>query len=113
MNATTQEVNQMQPATPVRSIEQRLAALKRANHIRSHRARLKREVASGRRHVAAVLVADDPLLDTMKVWDLLIAQPKRGRVKVNNLLTRLRISPSKTVGGLSARQRNELLEYLS
>lgn len=101
------------PATPSRSLEQRLAALEVANTVRIHRSRVKREIASGRRHVVAVLVADDPLLDTMKVWDLLIAQPKRGRVRVNSLLTRLRISPSKTVGGLSERQRNDLVEALS
>ena len=37
---------------------------------------------------------------------------KYGRVKVNRILTHCRISPSKTIGGLSERQRNELVSYL-
>ena len=44
--------------------------------------------------------------------DLLLAVPKYGRVKVNRILTHCRISPSKTIGGLSERQRNELVSYL-
>jgi hypothetical protein len=42
----------------------------------------------------------------------LLAVPKYGRVKVNRILTQCRISPSKTVGGLSERQRNELISFL-
>ena len=42
----------------------------------------------------------------------LLAVPKYGRVKVNRILTHCRISPSKTIGGLSERQRNELVSYL-
>lgn len=100
-------------ATPTRSLEQRREALRLANHIRTYRSHLKREIRAGRRDVAQVLNDVDPLIETMKVWDLLIATPKRGRVKVNRLLTSHRIAPSKTVGGLSPRQRNELLESLS
>ena len=51
-------------------------------------------------------------LQTAKVFDLLLAVPKYGRVKVNRILTHCRISPSKTIGGLSERQRNELVSYL-
>jgi hypothetical protein len=38
--------------------------------------------------------------------------PKYGRVKVNKLLIQCRISPSKTLGGLSPRQRHELVANL-
>ena len=37
---------------------------------------------------------------------------KYGRVKVNKILTTCRISPSKTIGGLSERQRSELVSLL-
>jgi hypothetical protein len=33
-------------------------------------------------------------------------------VKVNKILTQCRISPSKTIGGLSQRQRAELVELM-
>ena len=40
-------------------------------------------------------------VETAKVFDMLLAVPKYGRVKVNKVLTQCRISPSKTIGGLS------------
>jgi hypothetical protein len=51
-------------------------------------------------------------LETMKVFDLLLAAPKYGRVKTNKILVQCRISPSKTMGGLSERQRNEIVSLL-
>ena len=59
------------------------------------------------------MLLDPPeYLLTAKVFDLLLAVPKYGRVKANRILTHCRISPSKTIGGLSERQRNELVSYL-
>jgi hypothetical protein len=46
------------------------------------------------------------------VFDLLLAVPKYGRVKVNKILSQCRISPSKTLGGLSERQRRELVALM-
>jgi hypothetical protein len=42
----------------------------------------------------------------------MLAMPKYGRVKVNTVLRRSAISPSKTIGGFSRRQREELVEAL-
>ena len=49
---------------------------------------------------------------TAKVFDMLLAVPKYGRVKTNRILNQCRISPSKTIGGLSERQRAELISQL-
>jgi hypothetical protein len=49
----------------------------------------------------------------MKVFDLLLATPKYGRIKANKLLQRCRISSSKTVGGLSDRQRVEIIYMMT
>lgn len=95
-------------AAPERSLQQRLDALQNANAIRSRRAQLKKDLKAGRRAVADVLFEPPEWLDTMKVGDLLRAVPKYGSVKVNKTLKQVQISPSKTVGGLSARQRAEL-----
>ena len=43
---------------------------------------------------------------------MLLAVPKYGRVKANRILNQCRISPSKTIGGLSERQRTELVSLL-
>lgn len=96
-------------AAPERSYDQRMEALTRANEIRSTRAELKQQVK--RREQDALELLGRPIaeLDTMKVFDLLLAIPKVGRVKVNKMLAAARVSPSKTVGGLSERQRRELM----
>jgi hypothetical protein len=51
-------------------------------------------------------------VQTAKVIDMLMAVPKYGRVKTNRILNQCRISPSKTIGGLSERQRAELVAQL-
>jgi hypothetical protein len=97
---------------PERSLNQRMDALKRANEIRTQRARLKRDLKAGRSQIHGLLLNPPDYLLTAKVFDLLLAVPKYGRVKVNRILTYCRISPSKTIGGLSDRQRNELVSFL-
>lgn len=99
-------------AAPERSLQQRLDALAHANEIRFYRAQVKRDVKAGRRTIVDELVEVDELMATMKVFDLLLAVPKVGRVKALKVLNRERISPSKTVGGLSERQRLALVAAL-
>jgi hypothetical protein len=89
-----------------------MEALRRANEIRSLRAELKKELKAGRTTVSAV-VADPPdYVLTAKVFDMLLATPKLGKVKATRLLNQCRISQGKTIGGLSERQRGELIELL-
>lgn len=97
---------------PERSLAQRLDALDRANRVRTFRAELKREVKAGTVSAVPALAEPPAQLATMKVIDLLLAVPKVGRVKAGRWLTRCRVAPSKTVGGLSERQRGELLGML-
>ncbi len=70
-------------SVPGRSREQRLRALRLANEIRSARAQLKKDLASGK--------------------------PKIGSVKAGRILADCGIAHSKTLGGLTDRQRTELL----
>jgi S13-like H2TH domain len=99
-------------APPERSFAQQMDALQRANEVRSARAQLKRELKVGRVHIHGVLLDPPEYLQNAKVSELLLSVPKYGRVKVNRLLTQCRISPSKTLGGLSERQRHELVANL-
>lgn len=99
-------------AAPERSYAQRMEALDRANAIRSYRAELKRDVKYRRRAVRDVLLGRDAMVETMKVVELLLAAPKVGRTKANKILAQSKISYSKTVGGLSDRQRRELAALL-
>ncbi len=98
--------------TPERSLAQRMDALARANDVRTRRARIKRDLKAGRVQIHGLLLDPPECLQTAKVMDILLAVPKYGRVKANRILTHCRISPSKTIGGLSERQRDELVGYL-
>jgi hypothetical protein len=98
-----------QAQAPVRSLDQRMEALKRANHIRVRRAQLKKDLKDGRAQIEEILLDPPDWVSTAKVFDMLMAVPKFGRVKAARLLNQCRISQSKTVGGLSERQRTELV----
>ena len=96
---------------PERSLGQRLDALGKANDVRSRRAALKADLKQGTVSIEKVLSSPPGYLLTAKVGDLLMAAPKCGKVKSAKIMEQCRISPSKTVGGLSERQRAELLAY--
>src|SRR5579859_6988291 len=72
--------------TPERSLNQRMDALQRANEIRMRRAQLKRDLKSGRRSIHELLKEPPEYVETAKVFDMLLAVPKYGRVKVNKIL---------------------------
>ena len=97
---------------PQRSLTQRLDALERANEVRTKRAQLKRDLKRGRCSIHTLLMDPPGYIETAKVFDLLLAVPGFGRVKVDKVLTQCRISPSKTIGGLSQRQRDDLVSLL-
>ncbi len=107
-------VNPADTAAPVpeRSHDQRMKALRRANDIRTRRAQLKRDLKAGKAQVDGLLLDPPDWVMTAKVFDMILAVPKYGRVKANKILTQCRISPSKTIGGLSQRQRAELVQML-
>lgn len=88
---------------------QRRMALKRANHVRSTRARLKRDLKAGRVYADELLQDPPEWLLSMRILELLLAVPALGRVKASRMLTRAALSPNAEVRRLSARQRVELV----
>jgi hypothetical protein len=95
-----------------RGLDERMDALKRANDIRTARVKLRKDLKAGRESIHAVLLDPPDYVQTAKVFDMLLAVPMYGRVKANRILNQARISPSKTIGGLSERQRAELVSLL-
>lgn len=98
---------------PDRTLEQRRRALAFANEIRSYRAQLKHDIHDGLVDGRKVILEPDGRVLTMKVYDLLLAMPGVGRTKANKAMNRSRTAHAKTVGGLSDRQRREILEWLA
>jgi hypothetical protein len=89
-----------------------MKALRRANEIRTARAQLKRDLKAGKVRIEQLLRDPPEYVLSAKAFDMIVAVPKYGRVKANKILTQCRISPSKTIGGLSERQRAELVAFL-
>ncbi len=89
-----------------------MRALEMANEIRTQRAKLKKDLKAGKTKIDVLLLDPPEWLGSAKVFDIILAVPKYGRVKVNRILNQCRISPSKTIGGLSERQRAELVALL-
>ena len=89
-----------------------MEALKRANDIRVRRAQLKKDLKTGSVQIDEIHRDPPEYVSTAKVFDILMAVPKFGRVKAARFLNQCRISQSKTVGGLSDRQRAELVGLL-
>jgi hypothetical protein len=103
------------------ALQQRMDALAHANVIRSRRAQLKRDLKDQRVSIHDVLTDPPEWVGTMKVLDLLLAVPRLGPWHASKILNRTGISATKvvgsissrTVGGMSERQRSELLAALA
>jgi hypothetical protein len=94
---------------PGRSREQRLHALEQANEVRRARARLKKELAAGKIELVQILADPPACVRTARVRDVLLAVPRIGSVRAGRILAQSRIAHSKTLGGLTDRQRGELI----
>lgn len=98
---------------PERSLQQRMDALGQANRIRTARAQMKRDVRAGRLDPCDVLLSVPWHSETLKLDQLLLCVPKIGRTKARKILRRHDVSPSKTLLGLSMRQRTALVGDLA
>ena len=94
---------------PGRSREQRLRALEQANEVRTARAKLKKELASGKIELVQILADPPACVRTAPIRDVLLVVPKIGSVRAGRILAQCRIAHSKTLGGLTDRQRGELI----
>lgn len=103
----------MSTLTPSRTNDQRMTALAKGNRIRTLRAVLKEDIKYGKASAPDLIADPHADLLTMKVIDVLLAMPHTGRVKANKVLSQCHISPSKTMGGLTPRQRDEVVRLLA
>ena len=96
-----------------RSLDYRSTALRRANEVRIARSQLKKQLQAGTVRIEVVLASPPEHVLRAKLLDLLVAAPRLGPVKAARLLHSVGISESKTVAGLSERQRALLVELLT
>jgi guanylate kinase len=95
------------------SIEDRRRALELSKASRQLRAKYKAMISAGELSFSDFLaIADsEPTLQRMRVKDLLESVPGYGKVRVENLMRKSAISPTRRVQGLGKKQRNVLLEH--
>jgi hypothetical protein len=90
-----------------------MRALARANEVRLARAELKRRVAADETDVAAVILDGPPEADSMAVADLLMSQRRWGQTRCRKFLAQVPLSEKKTIGSMTARQRERLVTLLN
>ena len=97
-------------ALPSLTPEQRAAALEKAAEARRARAALKVRLKSSGTSLAEVLASgeSDDVVGKMKVVAVLEAMPGVGKVRAQQIMERLEISPSRRVRGLGVKQREAL-----
>jgi hypothetical protein len=94
-------------AVPARTHEQRMRALK-GERDPLEAAQLKRDLKAGKARVESLLL-DPPIRHVGEGLRHDAGGPEVRPREGNKILTQCRISPSKTIGGLSQRQRGELV----
>ena len=97
-------------ALPPLTAEQRAAALEKAAEARRARAALKVRLKSSGTSLADVLASGetDEVVGKMKVVAVLESMPGVGKVRAQQIMERLEISPSRRVRGLGVKQRQAL-----
>ena len=102
-------------ALPPLTAEQRAAALEKAAAARRARAELKVRLKSSGASLDDVLAggAEDEVIGKMKVVAVLESMPGVGKVRAQQIMERLEISPSRRVRGLGAKQRQALVREFS
>ncbi|NLW09651.1 MAG: integration host factor [Firmicutes bacterium] len=96
---------------PTLSLEEKRKALKKAQRVRSQRAKLRRDLKAGRTTIREVLErADDDVIAKMRVVYLLESLPRIGKVRTRKIMNDIGIDETRRVQGLGSRQKQALLE---
>ena len=101
-------------ALPNQTDEQRRAALEKAAQARHARAELRSKIKDGKISITEILnTVDDPVIDKLKVKDMISSLPGYGAAKVTKIMEELGISDTRRIKGLGTRQKEALIERLS
>lgn len=92
-------------------IEQRDAALQRANDIRLGRAQIKREIYDGTVTICDVLETQLDIMDSMTIFQLLTAQKGWSTVRYYKFMQPFAISPERKLRELTRRERMKLCQH--
>jgi hypothetical protein len=98
-------------ALPKLSLEEKRRALKKAQEVRSKRAKIRQSLKAGKTTVREVLSnAKDPVVARMRVVYLLESLPRIGKVKTKKIMNDIGIDETRRIQGLGNRQKKALLD---
>lgn len=98
-------------ALPKLSLEEKRRALKKAQEVRSKRAKIRQSLKAGKTTVREVLSnAKDPVVAKMRVVYLLESLPRIGKVKTKKIMNDIGIDETRRIQGLGNRQKKALLD---
>jgi len=101
-------------ALPELTPEQKREALKKAQEVRSKRARVRADLKAGNMTLEGVLnKAEDEVIGKMRVAYLLESLPRIGKVRSRQIMEEIGIDESRRVQGLGVRQKEALLKRLA
>jgi len=98
-------------ALPKLSLEEKKKALKKAQEIRSKRAKIRQNLKHGRTTIKEVLAnINDDVVAKMRVAYLLESLPRIGKIRTRKIMSDIGINETRRVQGLGNRQKQALLE---
>lgn len=100
-------------ALPKLTAEEKLKALKKAQEMRSKRARIRQELKCGQTNIRELLeeISDDTVAK-MRVAYLIESLPRIGKIRTRKIMSDIGIDETRRVQGLGSKQKQALLERL-
>ena len=98
---------------PKLSVEEKKQALKKAQQVRSQRAKIRQELKAGKTTIRKVLEnIDNDVVAKMRVAYLLESLPRIGKVRTRKIMNDIGIDETRRIQGLGNRQKQALIERL-
>lgn len=96
---------------PKLSLDEKKKALKKAQEVRSKRAKIRQNLKNGKTTIREVLAnINDDVVAKMRVVYLLESLPRIGKVKTKKIMTDIGIDETRRIQGLGNRQKQALIE---
>lgn len=100
-------------ALPKLSLDEKKKALKKAQEVRSKRAKIRQNLKNGKTTIREVLAnINDDIIARMRVVYLLESLPRIGKIKTRKIMSDIGIDETRRIQGLGNRQKQALIERL-
>jgi hypothetical protein len=98
---------------PKLTLEEKKQALKKAQQVRSQRAKIRQDLKAGKTNIRKVLEnIDNDVVAKMRVAYLLESLPRIGKVRTRKIMNDIGIDETRRIQGLGNRQKQALIERL-